>query len=169
MADARWLTNPPHFTATSPVENYKQIPLQLQETNPRKYKKKMWPMRTGWPLRTNWAAAQVHSQDPQLLVFDTSRIILIMLMIIKTIMIIITNRIIINITMMIIRDGCRYQNGWSSKEGGGWSFSIQKLYRDLNGVLRKKLQYDFPKMREGGGQRLFGTRITYNCAHLRST
>ena len=47
VADARWLTNPPHFTATSPVENYKQIPLQLQETNPRKYKKKMWPMRTG--------------------------------------------------------------------------------------------------------------------------
>ena len=40
VADAYWLTNPPHFTATNPIENYKQIHQQLQETNPRKYKNK---------------------------------------------------------------------------------------------------------------------------------
>ena len=34
------LTNPPHFTATNPIENYKQIHQQLQETNPRNDKNK---------------------------------------------------------------------------------------------------------------------------------
>ena len=48
-----------------------------------------------------------------------------------------------------------------SSEGGGGSFSIQKFIAiiDDTSVMNfgKRLQYDFSKMRGGGGQRPFGT------------
>ena len=53
----------------------------------------------------------------------------------------------------------------SSKGGGGGSFSIQKFMLQIFAIIddtsvinfRKKLQYNFPKMSGGGGQRPFGT------------
>ena len=108
-------------------------------------------MRTGWPLRTNWAAAQVHSQDPQLLVFDTSKIILILLMIIKKIIIIITSRIIINrtinMTLMIIitvPTGSSSMEQWSSCSmlifDIGWSNRIEILTLEPKVLQREKMR-----------------------------